>query len=69
MQSLPQIRPTLGDLLLEQSRAAFNEKLHQKHCRARAGGNRCQSCMDHEAVWLAADRAVTAFMASVGVLP
>lgn len=57
--------PALTDLLLAVSRAEFSEELHQSTCRALRADSECASCLAYEAVWLAADRALTAFLAEV----
>lgn len=57
--SPPAVKPTLGDLMLAEERALFDEGLHQRTCRARAEGRECVACLDYEAAWLAAERAVS----------
>jgi hypothetical protein len=55
-------RATLSALLLEVSRAEFMERNHQRSCRARADERDCQSCLEYESEWLAADYALSAFL-------
>lgn len=56
---------TFERLTLDLSRAAWNERWHQEGCRARADARDCRACLDHESDWLAADRALTAYLDAV----
>lgn len=55
----------MSSLLMAVSRAKLNERLHQRACRARAAGRDCMACLDYEADWLAADRALSAYLEAV----
>lgn len=58
-----QSTPTTFDrLMLNVSRAAWNERFHQERCPARADLRECRACLDYEAIWLDADRALNAFL-------
>jgi hypothetical protein len=59
--------PKYIDYQMAVSRAAFNERLHQQDCRARAAGRECQTCLDFEVEWLAADDALNAYLDRVEV--
>jgi hypothetical protein len=58
----PPAPPSLFDLMLEEGRTAFNERLHQRTCPARADGRECLACLQYEAEWLAADLAVSEYL-------
>ena len=51
----------LSTLLIDVSYAAHRERWHQESCRANREDDFCQACLDYEAAWLAADRALDAF--------
>lgn len=63
MSSVPHAPPLLFDLMLEESRAAFNERLHQRTCIARLNRRPCRACLEHESDWLAASIAVSRCLA------
>ncbi len=58
-------RVTVSDLLLTASRAEWNERFHQRDCRARAESRECVACLEYETDWIAAERAVAEFVMRV----
>lgn len=59
------ISPALAEAILTVVEAQRREWDHQQRCGARAAERPCVACLEYEADWLAATRAIEAFKAEV----